>query len=296
MNENKSDTATESNSAPSKLTTQRAISASSKAVTTEPAEATRSLTPNRKLFFTSGSGRSTSKSYSLGRFCRPISITSSNPAVVTSATRAPLRSNSAFVPTVVPCSSTKSRSPTACRTACSIATDASCGVENTFSVRSSPPSTHTQSVNVPPVSTATRIVCLFNQQDSFTSALTASTPAHPPHPGPLPGSRSPDAPPRSSRGSPTSSSRSRSSQTRSAHRGSTDTGQPDCWCSDTPQTRSQSAARRCASPSPPQTASPHRSARRSNLPADTAAGPSAPPHPSAPPLPPAGCPRSPDTV
>ena len=40
------------------------------------------------------------------RAWRPISMVSSNPAVVTNATRAPLRCSSVLVPTVVPCSST----------------------------------------------------------------------------------------------------------------------------------------------------------------------------------------------
>ena len=70
-----------------------------------PSLSTRSFTPKRSSRGTSGSTRSKKKSYSLGRAWRPISMASSNPAVVTSATRAPLRCRSVLVPTVVPCSS-----------------------------------------------------------------------------------------------------------------------------------------------------------------------------------------------
>src|SRR5438477_1781779 len=81
---------------------------------------------------------------------------SSKPSVVTKATRAPRRCSSELVPTVVPCSSTMAElRPVRC-TASTMACEGSPGVENTFSIRRRPFSTHTQSVKVPPVSTATR--------------------------------------------------------------------------------------------------------------------------------------------
>ena len=63
-----------------------------------------SWTPKR--IFASDQRRNTVKKEIIkpGRACRPISITSSKPAVVMSATRAPFLWSSALVPTVVPCS------------------------------------------------------------------------------------------------------------------------------------------------------------------------------------------------
>ena len=136
---------------------------------TRPSESVLSLTPNRISRPTSGAIRSKKKSYNRGRACRPISITSSNPDVVISPTRAPFRCSRALVPTVVPCSSV-SETPVSLtswfvlfvaspifRRASAIARDGSSGVENTFRVLSSPSSIHTQSVNVPPVSIAMRL-------------------------------------------------------------------------------------------------------------------------------------------
>ena len=54
---------------------------------------TSSGTPNRRSRSTSGWGRSANESYSDGRSWRPISMTSSNPAEVTSAVLAPRRSS-----------------------------------------------------------------------------------------------------------------------------------------------------------------------------------------------------------
>ena len=135
-----------------------------------PLQSVLSATPNRISRRTNGATRSKKKSYSRGRACRPISMTSSNPEVVINATRAPLRCNSAFVPTVVPCSNvTAARAPLflsippglfaappICLSASPIAREGSSGVENTLSVLSAPSSTQTQSVNVPPVSIATQ--------------------------------------------------------------------------------------------------------------------------------------------
>ena len=86
-----------------------------------------------------------------------MAIVSSNPAVVTNATRAPFRSSIAFVPTVVPClnsnpSPAARNNPTPSITA----RPGSPGVDRTFTTRISPPTIATQSVNVPPVSIAIR--------------------------------------------------------------------------------------------------------------------------------------------
>src|SRR5947209_4837990 len=80
---------------------------------------------------------------------------SSNPEVVTKATRAPLRCNNVLVPTVVPCSTVAPDPedeilPTASAMAC----EGSAGVEKTFRILSVEPSSHTQSVKVPPLSMA----------------------------------------------------------------------------------------------------------------------------------------------
>jgi hypothetical protein len=77
-------------------------SATSTASSTEPSASTRSLTSTR-------SGRSTTgvkdpfSPQVVGRSRRRISSTSRNPSVVMIPVRAPLRSSSALVPTVVPC-------------------------------------------------------------------------------------------------------------------------------------------------------------------------------------------------
>src|SRR3712207_1061395 len=86
---------------------------------------------------------------------------SSKPSVVTNAARAPRRSSSALVPTVVPCTTSKSRTRTpdsrATRLSPStIAREGSSGVEATLKTRARAPATYTKSVNVPPVSTPTR--------------------------------------------------------------------------------------------------------------------------------------------
>jgi hypothetical protein len=83
-------------------------------------------------------------------------MVSSKPAVVTNATRAPLRSSRLLVPTVVPCSNTISPEQPLRETACAMDCEGSSGVENTFTMRNRPRSIQTQSVNVPPVSTAIR--------------------------------------------------------------------------------------------------------------------------------------------
>ena len=65
-----------------------------------PSNSVRSATPKRIARLTSGSGRDGASAYRSSRFCRPISIRSSKPALVNSATRAPFFSSSALVATV----------------------------------------------------------------------------------------------------------------------------------------------------------------------------------------------------
>ena len=97
-----------------------------------------------------------------GRLPRPISRTSRKPLVVTSAVRAPVRSVSALMTTVVPCTSSSiaagSTSPAAITSSTPWAR--SLGVVETLAMRTSPlpASTTTRSVNVPPMSVATRSV------------------------------------------------------------------------------------------------------------------------------------------
>ncbi len=64
---------------------------------------TRSATSKRRSRETIGKGRSKNRSYSLGRFCRPISRTSPKPCVVTRAVFAHVPSRRALVATVEPC-------------------------------------------------------------------------------------------------------------------------------------------------------------------------------------------------
>src|SRR5438477_3264354 len=92
-----------------------------------------------------------------GRSWRPISSTSSNPAVVTSVTRAPFRSRSAFVATVEPCRTLVPRSAPARASAASTAAAGSRGVDGSLNATRRPPRHATTSVNVPPVSTPTAV-------------------------------------------------------------------------------------------------------------------------------------------
>src|SRR5262245_990053 len=78
-------------------------------------------------------------------------MTSANPRVVTSATRAPRRSSRAFVAIVVPCASTSGGvSRASARTASATARAGSSGGDNSLATR---PVWSTASVNVPPVTT-----------------------------------------------------------------------------------------------------------------------------------------------
>ena len=111
---------------------------------------------------TNGGGLRETRLYMSGRLPRPISSTSRKPLVVTSAVRAPVRSVSALITTVVPCTSSSisagSTSPAAITSSTPCAR--SRGVVETFAIRTSPlsESTTTRSVNVPPMSVATRSV------------------------------------------------------------------------------------------------------------------------------------------
>src|ERR1019366_4210488 len=104
-------------------------------------------------------------------------MVSSNPAVVTNATRAPLRSSRLLVPTVVPCSSTIGPEQPLRETASAMDCEGSSGVENTFTMRNRPLPPQTQWERVPPVSTAIRDgafeVCLRD------AAMVEQTPAEP---------------------------------------------------------------------------------------------------------------------
>ena len=120
------------------------------------------------------------KSYSDGRVCRASSSRSSKPAVVTSAVRAPLRSSSALVATVVPCTSTVSRcvhppSRHAPRSTspCRMDREGSSGVDGILWTRSPSGPSITRSVKVPPVSTPTTI----KVDPSFRTAASDSGPS-----------------------------------------------------------------------------------------------------------------------
>ena len=85
---------------------------------TVPSTVTRSFTSNRSRRSTSGGGLRQKRSYMCGIRSRRSSRTSRKPAVVTSAVRLPRRSSTAFVATVVPCTtSLTSPSPASAETA-----------------------------------------------------------------------------------------------------------------------------------------------------------------------------------
>lgn len=93
--------------------------------------------------------------------------TSSKPRVVTKAIRAPRRCNSAFVPTVVPwtTSSPSSRAPVSAQmrsSPCRIANEGSEGVEGSLKSVTRPSRSKTKSVKVPPVSTPMRKLELWS--------------------------------------------------------------------------------------------------------------------------------------
>ncbi len=111
----------------------------------------------------SGSGREQNSEYMSGMRSRANSMTSSKPALVNSASGAPLRWMMVLIPTVVPCTkrvirvgSKPSRSASRVRPVISSAPGSS-GVVSTFSEATRPEfaSSAQKSMNVPPISTPT---------------------------------------------------------------------------------------------------------------------------------------------
>ena len=136
--------------------------ASSSGVSTWPCASTRSVTPKRQGRGTSGSGLSRKMSYCAKRSSRPISTRSRKPAVVSSAVRAPLRSISALVASVVPRIRRSTRGharpawPSSSSMPCSTAVSGASGVVSSLADQRRGSCSRTISVNVPPTSTATR--------------------------------------------------------------------------------------------------------------------------------------------
>src|SRR5262249_25656987 len=107
-----------------------------------------------------GVSGSSARSYIWCRIWRPISSTSRNPCVVINPMQAPLRSSTALVATVVPCTKRatscggKAHSASICLSASSTATLGSLRVLGIFMIRVRAPGRRTTtSVNVPPIST-----------------------------------------------------------------------------------------------------------------------------------------------
>ena len=146
-----------------------------------PSVVVRSDTSKRRRLGTSGVGFSAPRSYSDGRSWRPISRTSRNPSVVTSAVSAPSASRSALTETVMACenSLTVSGSMSASAHAFlipAITPSLWSSVVGTFAVTSSPSSDSATSVKVPPTSTPIRRSSIYG-----TSDLPGNTdgPSHP---------------------------------------------------------------------------------------------------------------------
>ena len=97
-----------------------------------PSGAVRSLIPKHNSLGTSGRGTGGDQLYKSVLAWRPMAIVSSNPAVVTKATREPLRSSRMLVPTVVPWRTSGAVAGDACRTASKTAFSGSAGVEKSF--------------------------------------------------------------------------------------------------------------------------------------------------------------------
>ena len=136
--------------------------ASSRGRIGSPEASSRSGTGKRQRRGTSGTGFSMSMSYCSKRLSVPISMESRNPSVVTSAVRAPLRSISALVASVVPwiTSATSSGATALASIAWARAwrtpSSGASGVVSTFAVIRSGPRSSTISVKVPPISTPIR--------------------------------------------------------------------------------------------------------------------------------------------
>ena len=131
--------------------------------TTLPSAAMRSVTSSRCRRGTSGLGLSQVRSNMSGMRMRPISSTSRKPRVVISPVLAPDRCRMVLEPTVVPCSTSStlgrgmsSSASSACRPATTARLGSSGVVETLLSCSTPSPDMTTMSVNVPPMSTATR--------------------------------------------------------------------------------------------------------------------------------------------
>ena len=146
-------------SAPSASSARAAAwtSAGSTAVRTLPSARVRSATSSRMSRSTTGT-KSPHRPQVCRRSRRRISSTSRKPAVVISPARAPRRSSSALVPTVVPCTMDPSAATGPnCRSPCRNPTASSPRLDGTLAVRTRPvaASNSTRSVKVPPTSTPT---------------------------------------------------------------------------------------------------------------------------------------------
>ena len=137
-------------------------SSGSGGVRTTPLAPVRSVTSRRQLRGTSSTGGSHWKLYSSPRVVRRIWSTSRNPRVVMSPVGTPRRWIAALVVTVVPCPkrSTSASGMAIASTPVRTARDRSAGVERNFATRIPSGPSATKSVNVPPVSTPTRIIAL----------------------------------------------------------------------------------------------------------------------------------------
>ena len=136
--------------------------ASSSARIGSPAALSRSGTGKRHCRGTSGTGFSMSMSYCSNRLSVPISMESRKPSVVTSAVRAPVRSISALVASVVPWMTSATSSGAApqlsiaCASPSRTPASGASGVVSTFALIRSGPRSSTISVKVPPISTPIR--------------------------------------------------------------------------------------------------------------------------------------------
>src|SRR4029453_8360614 len=154
---------TASASAPAAAAASRARStlAGSSGASTAPSAERRSMTSKRCLRSTTGLRRTNvgTKSAGMLRLVRPISIRSRKPAVVRIATRAPRRSSTALVPTVVPWTSRRTSRPAmpSALSPDSTAALSSRGLDGPLVTTTRPvvSSTAVRSVKVPPTSIPT---------------------------------------------------------------------------------------------------------------------------------------------
>ena len=166
--------------------------ASSSGRRTAPCTSMRSGTVKRSSRGTSGRDLTMLMSYWSKRPSSAISITSRKPSVAMSAVRAPLRSMMALVASVVPCTNTpmspnvRPASASALRAPSMTATSGSRGVVSSLATCRRPPLSSTMSVNVPPMSTASRAARRFSLMivvRLFGSAPIRPQPPRPPQGG-----------------------------------------------------------------------------------------------------------------